>query len=200
MSWKTELMQSTNTYLHLYNRGVDRMAIFRSEYDYAFWLDLMEETLPEYQVDLLLYSLMPNHYHFACLQRKAYEISWFIHDVCWRYAKFFNKKYGRVGPLFAGRFVPKLVTDDAGLLRLSHYIHRNPVSAGLVKLPGEWSKSSFKCYVDGRSDGLVNTKIILDLVGGATQYQAFMNEFDPTDLDAVNRFLSRTRRGGSGAR
>jgi putative transposase len=191
MSWKSDLVRCTLSPLHIYNRGVDGMTIFRSEYDYAYWINLMAEYLPDYQLRLLVHGLMPNHYHIACKQEESYEVSGFAHDVSWRYAKYFNKKYSRRGPVFAGRFVPKLVKDDAGLLRLSHYIHMNPVAAGLVKHPQDWPYSSLGCYGNGESESLIYREPIWKLVGGPAQYIEFLKAYDPADPDSILKFLRK---------
>ncbi|CAB1059511.1 hypothetical protein D1BOALGB6SA_4273, partial [Olavius sp. associated proteobacterium Delta 1] len=43
------------------------------------------------------------------------------------YTKRFNLRHNRSGHLFQGRFKNMLVQDDAYLLQLSYYIHRNPL-------------------------------------------------------------------------
>jgi hypothetical protein len=48
------------------------------------------------------------------------------------YTNRFNPRHGRSGHLFQGRFKSMLVQNDAYLLQVSYYIHRNPLRAGLV--------------------------------------------------------------------
>ena len=190
MSWKTEAIHCTSNPLHLYNRGVDGMTIFRSDADYVICVELIAENLPKYEVELLGYSLMPNHYHVSAIQQKACEVSLLMHDVWWKYARIFNKKYDRYGPLFAGRFHPKIVENDAGLLRLSHYIHLNPVSAGLASDPSQWPHSSYQDYLAPRIGSLVNPEPILELVGGREQYLRFLAEYNPNDPFSINAYLA----------
>lgn len=189
MSWKSRAVQATSTPLHLYNRGVDSGLIFRHESDYKCWMMIMANALPRFGIDLLLYSLMPNHYHVSAIQQSAYEVSEYLKDVCWRYAKYFNKKYRRHGPVFSGRFRSQIIRDDAGLVRLSHYIHMNPVTAHLSTDPLQWSYSSCREYLGGRSGSLVKTDMILGLVGGVEEYARFLKEYDPADSMSVFRFL-----------
>jgi hypothetical protein len=58
-----------------------------------------------------------------------------------------NRRHRRVGHLFQGRFKAILVDRDAYLLELSRYIVLNPVRAGMVKTPGDWSWSSYRASV-----------------------------------------------------
>ena len=48
------------------------------------------------------------------------------------YTQRFNRFHGCDGQLFRGRYKSILVDEDAYLLQLVRYIHRNPVEAGLV--------------------------------------------------------------------
>ena len=189
MSLKTHALKCTSVPLHLFNRGVDSNAIFRSDSDYIYWMELMAEALPQFEVDLLLYSLMPNHYHVCLNQHKPFEASWYLKTICERYARFFNRKYRRHGTLFAGRFHAKIVLDDVGLLRLSHYIHLNPVTAGLAAHPTDWRYSSCPAYLESGGNGLLDVEILLNLVGGVEGYRIFLADYDPADSMSIYRFL-----------
>ena len=78
------------------------------------------------------------------------------------YTQAFNKQTGRRGSLFMHGFKRKKVTDETYLAKLIHYIHYNPVEAGLVHLPWEWKPSSYANIVSGR-DGLVESQLAIRL-------------------------------------
>jgi putative transposase len=191
MTSRTAALQSTQVPLHVYSRGVNGEVIFRDDYDYACWMDLMARAVPRYEVEPLVYNLMPNHHHTGLIQHKPYEVSWLMHDVSGKYAKFYNRRYHRFGALFAGRYTPKPVFDDAGLLRLSHYIHMNPVVARLSERPEAWPYGSSAIYIDGAEPGWVNKEPLLKLVGGEEEYRRFMREYDPMDPQSIHRFIKR---------
>jgi hypothetical protein len=52
--------------------------------------------------------------------------------------------------LFQGRFKSMLVENDAYLLQLSCYIHRNPLRAGLVQRLVDYRWSSYRAYAYGQ--------------------------------------------------
>ena len=49
-------------YYHFYNRGNNRQAIFFERDNYLYFLKGIKKYLRE-RVDILVYSLMPTHYH-----------------------------------------------------------------------------------------------------------------------------------------
>ena len=54
------------------------------------------------------------------------------------YTQISNRRHGRVGHLFQGRFKAVLVEKESYLLELARYVVLNPVRAGLVSHPGDW--------------------------------------------------------------
>ena len=69
---------------------------------------------------------MPNHIHLLLKQIKNNGISEFIRKVEVGYAGYFNKKYGRKGHLFQGRFKAVRIEDNEQLKTVFVYIHTNP--------------------------------------------------------------------------
>ena len=62
------------------------------------------------------------------------------------YTRRFNNRHFRSGHLFQGRFKSIIVQNDAYLMRLSYYIHRNPLRAGIIARLAEYPWSSYKVY------------------------------------------------------
>ncbi len=190
MSWKTDYLLSTNRILSIVNRGVDRSTIFFRRSDYRLFTELMARSLPNSQVRLLLYQLMPNHFHMVVQQAKAYAISYLMKKVCERYAKHVNYLRGRTGHLFEGRFKIEELGDSGALLRMSHYVHYNPVEAGLARSFAEWEFGSGRIYAGVEESSFVDVEPILELVGGRERYLRFLAEYDPVDPESVWRFIA----------
>lgn len=75
------------------------------------------------ELDLLVYGLMPNHFHFLVLQNSPVIIDKFMNSLMTRYSMYINKKYKRVGHLFQSAYKAVLVDTDEQFLYLSRYIH-----------------------------------------------------------------------------
>ena len=79
--------------------------------------------------------LMSNHYHIL-LQTKRANLSKTMQWFGVTYTRRFNNRHSRSGHLFQGRFKSIVVENDAYVVELSCYIHRNPLRAGIVKEVG----------------------------------------------------------------
>lgn len=60
------------------------------------------------------------------------------------YTQAFNRRHGRVGHLFQGRFKAVLIEKDSHLLEACQYVVLNPVRAGAVENPEGWRWSSYR--------------------------------------------------------
>lgn len=72
-----------------------------------------------------------------------------------RYAQYFNRCYHRSGSLWEGRYKSSLVDTDDYLLMCYRYIELNPVRAGLVSAPEDYTYSSYHANALGKEDKLV---------------------------------------------
>ncbi|MDP2648393.1 MAG: transposase [bacterium] len=86
-------------------------------------------------VDILAYSLMPNHFHIVARQLAERGISIFMGKLCTGYSMYFNRKHDHSGTLFQGPFKSSHIDTDSYFLWSFAYAHLNPLS--LVE--PEWS-------------------------------------------------------------
>jgi putative transposase len=62
------------------------------------------------------------------------------------YSQMYNRRHGKVGHLFQGRFKAILVDRDAYLLEVCRYVELNPVRAKMVVRPADWAWSSYLAH------------------------------------------------------
>ena len=79
-------------------------------------------------VNILVFCLMPNHFHLLVQQRQDEGITRFMRKLGTGYTNYFNIKKGRVGALFQGVFKAEAVEKDVHFNYLPWYIHTNPLS------------------------------------------------------------------------
>ena len=143
-----------NLFFHILSRGVNREQIFRTEENYRHFLTLYfhhtEAVFATYA-----YCLMGNHFHLLVKVKEEGELNGQMQQVtptiasrafgnCLNaYAKSFNQRFNRTGSLFERPFKRVPVTDEAHLLTLVPYIHRNPQTHGFVDMFPDWPWSSY---------------------------------------------------------
>jgi len=184
-----------NGYYHVYNRGSEKRTIFLSDKDYQDFLSRIKKSSEKYNTDVLVYCLVPNHFHLLLYQKAMGSVQQFLHSIQLGHAKFFNTKYERVGPLFQNRFKAKSVETDEYLLQLSAYIHRNTPNSKNTKnirnLLLSYPYSSYRAYAL-KEQSFVKTKTILDYFSHTLPkltYQVFVERFTP-DIEALAPWIS----------
>jgi len=89
---------------------------------------------------------MPTHYHLM-VQTPDANLSRCMRHLNGVYTQRYNLRHGCDGTLFRGRYKSILVDADSYVLQLARYIHKNPLTAGLVKRLGQYAWSSHKGYL-----------------------------------------------------
>lgn len=128
---------------HAYNRGVNRADIFFSDEDRILFIALLEECVRRFRWVVHQFTLMTNHFHLA-LETPEPTLSRGMKWLEGTYVRRINIRYGRIGPLFQGRFKSQLVEKESYLLELIRYIALNPVRAKIVERPEEYRWSSYR--------------------------------------------------------
>jgi len=151
---------------HVMSRGNSGQDIFLSDHDRHLFLTLLGELSERFDIEVYAYVLMNNHYHFLVKTLDANlskAMQWFGTS----YTRRFNLNHHRGGHLFQGRFKSIIVENDAYLLRLSCYIHRNPLRAGIVERLAEYYWSSYRFYgYKKKPPNWLKTKSILSQLSG----------------------------------
>ena len=114
-----------------------------------------------------------------------------------RYVRYFNRRYGRTGTLWEGRFKSTPIDSDEYYLACSRYIELNPVRAGMVSKPGEYAWSSFRRNALGEPDVLISSHLVFDALGSTEERRrlAYRDLFDsclePARVDAIRRATAK---------
>ncbi|MBI4991084.1 transposase [Candidatus Gottesmanbacteria bacterium] len=191
---------------HIYNRGNRKNSIFLDTKDYLRFIRRLKEYKDRFEIELLCYCLMSNHFHLLLKSRKEDAITKFMLTLCTSYSKYFNIKHELVGRLFQERFRAKLVETDEYLLHLSRYIHLNPISEDIEKLnfsprstPGvelsrlkEYPWSSYNEYCN-KTKGLCDKDQILSYfseTNPADSYKSFVEDgINKNEREIISAFL-----------
>jgi REP element-mobilizing transposase RayT len=128
---------------HVTARGNARQPIYLADEDRRLFLAVLAQVVERCAWRCHAYCLMDNHYHLL-IETPRGNLSVGMRHVNGIYTQRFNRRHGRVGHLFQGRFKAILVERESYLLELCRYVVLNPVRAGVVKRPESYSWSSYR--------------------------------------------------------
>lgn len=208
MPYRKSPIVTTEIY-HVFNRAVAGIPIFSSTKDFLRFVDLInyyrfkdtpvsfsqfkqiEKTQRDEifsrlvkgnnsQVEILIFCLMDNHFHFLLKQKVDLGIVKFISNLQNGYAKYFNIKTNRNGPLFQPMFKAVRVVTEEQLLHVSRYIHLNPSTGYLVEIKDleNYQWSSLSSYIGEGKYPFINNEMIQGLIS-KKKYRKFV--FDQAD-------------------
>ena len=167
---------------HLYNRGNNRETIFFEPDNYLYFLKKINEYLVPI-ADVLVYCLMPTHYHIVVRVKKTSEVfktsevSSAMMKLSVSYTKAINKRFQRVGVLFQGQFQAKPILTSEYLLNLCRYIHGNPVKDGIVADVSQWPYSNCLEWIGERDGKLFDKAFVQDNFDTPEEYRKFVLEY-----------------------
>jgi REP element-mobilizing transposase RayT len=128
---------------HLTSRGDGREDIFSDDTDRREFMRVLATVVDRFEWQLYAYCLMDNHYHLMVGTPKA-NLSRGMRQLNGVYTQRFNRRHGRVGHVFQGRFKAIVVDKDSYLLELSRYVVLNPVRGKMLRDPARYRWSSYR--------------------------------------------------------
>jgi len=179
--------------LHVIQRGNNRQPVFYRDEDYHIYLETLQQAAVSRGCAIHAYALMTNHVHLLLTPEQTEGPSRMIQAIGRRYVRYVNGRYGRTGTLWEGRFKSALISAERYLLTCARYIELNPVRAGMVKHPGEYRWSSYRCNAIGQQDGVITPHPLYEQLGSDADTQQsvyrglFAGHINEGDLDSIRK-------------
>ena len=172
MSRKTRI-EFDGAFYHIFQRGNNCEYIFKDTEEKMFFLRQIYENKIAYDYILFAYVIMNNHYHFLIKTNKV-PIHKIMHSINNAFSKFYNKRHERTGHVFEERYNSRLIDNDAYLVWLVRYIHRNPIKANICSNANEYNWSSDLLYRN-------NIKSFIDI-------DFLLNSLSSNRIDAIKKY------------
>jgi len=122
---------------HVYNRISSGEPILANPNEAIEFIEIIRDVKKRDDWAIFAWSVMSNHFHIV-IRTSSVPLWRGMHGIQNRFSRGFNRRHGRTGGLWQGRYKAKFVEDQSYLDRLVLYVHLNPVRAGLVEEPTEY--------------------------------------------------------------
>ncbi|HZR25627.1 MAG TPA: transposase [Vicinamibacterales bacterium] len=132
--------------VHVIRRGINRRDIFCDADDRITFLETLREAADNGRAAIHAYVLMSNHYHVLATPTDEQSLPTMMKALGEEYVRYFNRKYGRIGTLWTGRYRGLTIITERYWLNCLRYIEQNPVRAHIVKAPEDHPWSSYSTH------------------------------------------------------
>lgn len=178
--------QVSDSYYHIYARGINKQKLFMNNAGYFYFIKLFErylskepsismtgEIYPHYlnRVHVLAYCLMSNHFHLLIYQTEIPYMEKFMRSLMTSYSRYFNLKYKRTGPVFESCHKAVRIENNSYLQHVSRYIHLNP------KFWEGYRYSSMRYYAHGSEPFWLRSDKILEQFKSRDEYIEFVSKY-----------------------
>ena len=180
---------------HLTHRCQERRFFLRFDIDRRNYLRRLREASLRYAVDVLDYMVTANHVHLLLWAERAAHVSAAMHFLEGNVARDYNRRKGREGALWRGRYHPTLIQTGSHLSRCLFYIDLNMVRAGVVQEPSAWFGGAHAELCGQRKRyRIINLPRLLNCLGFGTHEEEFRRWYAATLQTMVaGAYLTRER-------
>jgi putative transposase len=143
------------------NRGNGRANVFHKPEDFAAFERILSLACERFNMRLLGWVLMTNHFHLVLWPRRDGDLQAFMQWATTCHVRRYHRHYKGSGHVWQGRYRSFPIEPGGHLLTVLRYVERNPVRAGMVAKAQDWLYSSAKGLAQFRHE------IVPDPLSGA---------------------------------
>ena len=166
-------------FYHVTSRTNNKIRVFENKLGRKIMLMVLQDAKEKFQFRLANFCIMPTHIHLLIEPAEGTSLSMIMQWIKQKSAKRWNFIHGSKDHMWGRRYFARIIKDQEEFEYVMGYIDQNPVTAGLVVEPYEWSASG-TFYRKQNLQGLVDLPVL--------ENQPFINQaiFMPP---AVSKFL-----------
>ena len=178
---------------HITQKGNYGQKIFHSNTDRIKYLNWINEYSKKYKLIIISYCLMSNHVHMIVIPLKQESLAQLFKIVHTRYAQYLNKKRGKRGHLWKGRYY-SCILDETLLFTAIKYVERNPVAAGMIACAWQYKWSSAAIHSGIRQSQILKLLPLNEYLGiHPNEWKKELSS--PSCADSVEKLEKSTRQG-----
>jgi len=123
------------------------------------WVNVLKELVLKFNVKLIAWVALPNHYHLLFMPDAAGKLGDFIKRLNGSTSRNLNLLDGRQGRAVWYSYWDRCMRSESDFWTRFNYIHYNPVKHGYANNPEDWEFSSYRFYLRGDGERWVNEKL-----------------------------------------
>lgn len=124
------------------NRGNGKADVFHKRQDYEAFLEMLAEANKRYDMRLVGYCLMSNHFHLVLWPREDGDLSLYMQWLLTTHVRRYHRHYDSSGHVWQGRFKAFPIQRDGHYLTVLRYVEQNAMTAGIVGRASDYCWSS----------------------------------------------------------
>lgn len=138
---------------HCFSRCIELRDLFSEQWVIELAIEVLNITIEKYDFQLIQINFVDNHFHFKIRTVEGGEnISRIMQYIKARIAEGYNRRTGRTGPFWNGRFKCKIIEQadnpEQYFINSALYIGYNTVVKGLHSDPRDSYYNTFRIYID----------------------------------------------------
>jgi len=129
---------------HVLNRANGRECIFNTEKDFLTFEIILKDAVAKFDMRLLAYSIMPNHWHLVLYPKNDGDLVKFMSWLTITHTKRWHLERNNTGEghIYQGRYKSFICQNDIHFITLVKYVEQNALKAKLVERAEYWRWSS----------------------------------------------------------
>ena len=145
--------------------------IFHKPGDYEAFVKVLREACAKFEMRLIAFCVMPNHWHLLLWPDEGVSLSAFMQWLTSTHVRRYHVHYELVGSghLYQARYRNHVCRNERRLLAAIRYVEANPLKAKLVDRACEWRWSSLSMRL-GRGEEDFLTPCPIELPGNWAEY------------------------------
>jgi len=137
--------------LHVFHRGNNYSAIVLDDEDHERLLQIIASAADRHGLSVHAFAVMTTHYHLVVTPAGKGFLPKAMQEIGIRYTRYFNRRYGRIGTMWNGRYGAALLDSERYWFNCLRYVELNPLNAHMVAAPELYRWSSYRVHALGDS-------------------------------------------------
>lgn len=140
---------------HVLVRGNNQEPVFRDDEDLQAFVSLLSELVPQWRVALHAYVLLPNQFQLLLTPQNELGLPKLMQSLGRRHASHFNRRHGRTGTLWEGRYRSVILEPQTHLLDCMVWMDTQPMRRHLAAQARDYIWGSCRHHLGLESTGFI---------------------------------------------